>query len=103
MEEGAEVSLDQSFGLVLGEPVSFRFFASSTRHDDSVGTVADPAELTELPPLETTLGPAATGGEEEVVEVRLEARLSEIGTLELAAVDVSSDRRWKLSFNLRTG
>jgi hypothetical protein len=101
MEEGSEVTLDQSFGLVLGEPVSFRFFASSTRHDDSVGTVVDPKELTELPPLETTLGPAATGGEEEVVEVRLEARLSEIGTLELAAVDVASDRRWKLSFNLR--
>jgi hypothetical protein len=101
MEEGSEVSLDQGFGLVLGEPVSFRFFASSTRQSDVVGTVVDPAELTELPPLETTLGPPATAGDEEVVEVRLQARLSEIGTLELAAVDVASERRWKLSFNLR--
>jgi hypothetical protein len=101
MEEGSEVSLEQGFGLVLGEPVSFRFFASSVRRDDVVGTVVDPAELTELPPLETTLGDASAGADDEIVEVRLQARLSEIGTLELAAVDVASERRWKLSFNLR--
>ncbi len=111
LEEGAEVALEQSFGLVLGEPVSFRFFSSATRSQDTVGTVVDPAELTELAPLETTLTSVAAedsdatssdavGDSQGVVEVRLQARLTEIGTLELAAVDVSSGRRWKLSFNI---
>lgn len=100
LEEGAEVSLDQTFGLVLGEPVSFRFFASGTRDADTLGTVVEPAELTELSPLETTLE-AEGQSDDEVVEVRLSARLSEIGTLELAAVDVASERRWRLSFNVR--
>jgi hypothetical protein len=97
MEEGTEVSLDQAFGLVLGEPVSFRFFGSSSRKDDRVGTVADPGELTELAPIETTLD--GTAG--EVVEVRLHARVTEVGTLELSAVEDGSARRWKLSFDVR--
>ncbi len=97
MEEGSEVSLEQNFGLVLGEPVSFRFFASSERSEDGVGTVVDPTELTELSPLETLLD----GNDGEVVEVRLHARVTEVGTLEIAAVDLTSDRRWKLSFNIR--
>ncbi len=101
LEEGSEVTLEQTFGLVLGEPVSFRFFASATRTDDSLGATVDPAELTELAPLETTLDSDELGSDDEIVEVRLQARLSEIGTLEIAAVDVASERRWKLSFNVR--
>jgi hypothetical protein len=81
----------------LGEPVSFRFFGSSTRRDDVVGTVVDPDELIELSPIETTLeGPAG-----EVVHVRLVATVTEVGTLELAAVRVGGTDRWKLSFNVR--
>jgi hypothetical protein len=97
MEEGSEVGLDQVFGLVLGEPVSFRFFGSSSRKDDVVGTVNEPAELTELAPIETTLEGVAG----EVVHVRLHARVTEVGTLELSAVDEASGRRWKLSFDVR--
>ncbi len=102
LEEGAEVALPQTFGLVLGEPVSFRFFASPSRSNDSVGTVVDPAELTELAPLETTLSaPLGDSSAEELIEVRLQTRHTEIGTLEVAAVDIASDRRFKLSFNIR--
>ncbi len=97
LEEGSEVSLEQSFGLVLGEPVSFQFFASAARSEDQVGTVVEPSELTELAPLETML----EGTDGEVVEVRLQARVTEVGTLEIAAVDGASERRWKLSFNIR--
>jgi hypothetical protein len=36
MEEGTEVELpDDEFGLIIGEPVRFRFFASKIRRDDS--------------------------------------------------------------------
>lgn len=114
MEEGSEVSLPQPFGLVVGEPVSFQFFGSSTRRDDEVGTTTSPARLTELAPIETTLEPlraaeaaerdeaAVDGGQAgEVVQVRLHARVTEVGTLELSAVEDGADRRWKLSFDVR--
>jgi molecular chaperone DnaK (HSP70) len=99
MEEGSEVGLAQVFGLVLGEPVWFRFFGSSSRKDDQVGSVVDPSELTELAPIETTLD--GTAG--EVVQVRLHARVTEVGTLELSAVEETTSRRWKLSFDVRGG
>lgn len=99
MEEGSEAELAQPFGLVLGEPVSFRFFCSATRRRDGVGTVAEPAELTELSPIESTL--EGDGAGEVVAQVRLHARVTEVGTLELAAIDQASGRRWKLSFNVR--
>ena len=46
---------------------------------------------------ETTLD----GDEGTVVHVRLHARVSEVGTLDLSAVDIDSERRWKLSFDVR--
>jgi hypothetical protein len=97
MEEGTEADLGQPFGLIVGEPVSFRFFGSSTRRDDTVGSVVEPNDLTELAPIETTL----EGPEGQVVQVHLQARVTEVGTLELAAVDDGADQRWKLSFNVR--
>ncbi len=97
MEEGSEAELAQPFGLVVGESVSFRFFSSSSRRDDGVGAVADPAELTELVPLETTLA-GETG---RIAQVHLRARVTEVGTLELSAVEDQSGERWKLSFDVR--
>ncbi len=42
MEEGTEAELPaQEFGLVVGEPVHFRFFGSSVRRQDQVGTLLD--------------------------------------------------------------
>jgi len=97
MEEGSEVELDQVFGLVLGEPVSFRFFGSATRRDDHIGTTTEPSQVTELAPLETTL----EGDPGQVVQVQLRARVTEVGTLELSAVEQESGRRWRLSFDVR--
>jgi molecular chaperone DnaK (HSP70) len=102
MEEGTEVELPQSFGLLLGEEVSFRFFGSSTRRNDTVGMVVQPEVLHELSPLETLL-PAPEGKQGVIVQVRLHARVTEIGTLELSAVDQASGDRWKLSFDVRGG
>ncbi|MEN9581943.1 MAG: hypothetical protein RJA70_4952, partial [Pseudomonadota bacterium] len=97
MEEGSEVTLEQSFGLVLGEAVSFQFFASATRQSDCLGQVVNPTQLTELAPLETLLD----GTVGEVVHVRLRATVTEVGTLELFAVEQNTPRSWKLSFNIR--
>ena len=51
----------------------------------------------ELAPIETTL----EGEADTVVEVKLQARVSEVGTLELSAVEEGTDRRWRLSFDVR--
>lgn len=97
MEEGSEVELPELFGLYVGEPASFRFFCSSTRRGEDVGTIAPPAELTELAPIETIL----EGEAGKLVTVRLQARVTETGQLELSAVDINSGQPWKLSFNVR--
>ena len=42
MEEGTQADVPpQEFGLVVGEPTRFRFFASSVRRDDKVGELVD--------------------------------------------------------------
>ena len=104
MEEGTEVALDaQEFGLVVGEPVRLRFFGSSVRRTDQVGTLLDfwdPEELTELQEIEAQL-PAEGRTPGEVVPVQLHARVTDIGTLELLAVPVGGAERWKVELDVR--
>ena len=105
MEEGTEVTLDaQEFGLVVGEPVRLRFFGSSTRRNDQVGSLLEfwgPEELVELQEIEIHL-PAQGRAPGEVVAVRLHASVTDIGTLELHAVPLGSDERWKVEFDVRS-
>jgi molecular chaperone DnaK (HSP70) len=99
MEEGSEVELNMELGLVVGEPATFRFFSSSARPDDKPATTVDPqkAELAELSPIETALeGPAGA-----ILPVKLHARVTEVGTLEVSAVESASKKRHKLEFNIR--
>jgi hypothetical protein len=104
MEEGTDAALPaQEFGLVVGEPVHFRFFGSSVRRQDQVGTMLDywtPDELQELEEIQATLPPEGrTPG--EVVPVKLHARITEAGTLELEAVPRGANERWKVEFDVR--
>ena len=105
MEEGTEVALDapQAFGLVVGEPVRLRFFGSSVRRADAVGTLLDiwgPEELVELQEIELNL-PAEGRTPGDVVPVTLQARVTDIGTLELNAVPVGGLERWKVELDVR--
>ena len=104
MEEGTEVALDGlELGLVVGEPVRLRFFGSSVRRSDAVGSMLDfwgPEELVELQEIELNL-PAAGRAAGEVVPVTLQARVTDIGTLELNAVPVGGSERWKVEFDVR--
>ncbi|MFX1677429.1 Hsp70 family protein [Paraburkholderia sp. A2WS-5] len=106
MEEGTDAALpSQEFGLVVGEPVHFRFFGSSVRRQDQVGTLLDywsPEELQELEEIQATL-PADGRTPGEVVPVKLHARVTEAGTLELEAVPSGSSERWKVEFDVRGG
>jgi molecular chaperone DnaK (HSP70) len=103
LEEGSEVELPaREFGLVVGEPTQFRFLSSSTRRDDHVGVlldVWDEDELEELPPLSTAL--EWQGHEGATVPVHLQARVNEVGVLELWFVSRDDRQRWKLEFNVR--
>jgi hypothetical protein len=107
MEEGTEAELPgQEFGLVVGEPVEFRFLASSTRRDDRAGTLVDDArqaDLHELSPVATQLEADAAHHGGEVVPVTLRSRVTEVGTLELWCVERQAGRRWKLEYNVREG
>jgi hypothetical protein len=106
MEEGTEQELpDDEFGLVIGEPVRFRFFASNTRREDKVGTRLDywtDEELDELDEIEITL-PEEGRRPGEVVPVHLCAAVTEVGTLELQAVSQKDQGRWKIEFDVRAG
>lgn len=106
MEEGTQKELpDDEFGLVVGEPVRFRFFASNTRRDDIVGTRLDywtEDELNELAEIEITLAEANRRAG-EVVPVHLRAAVTEVGTLELHAVSQKDDGQWKIEFDVRAG
>ncbi len=103
MEEGSELELPgQEFGLVIGEPVNFRFFGSTTRRQDRIGEVLDfwgPEELQELGEIQATL-PAEGRVAGDVVQVKLHALALDTGTLELAAVS-REGQRWKIEFDVR--
>ncbi|WP_109482421.1 Hsp70 family protein [Paraburkholderia sp. C35] len=106
MEEGTDAPLpEQEFGLVVGEPVHFRFFGSSVRRLDQVGTMLDywsPDELQELEEIQATL-PTEGRTVGEVVPVKLHARVTEAGTLELEAIPRGTNERWKVEFDVRGG
>ena len=106
MEEGTEEALpDDEFGLVIGEPVRFRFFASNIRREDVVGTRLDywtDDELEELDEIEITL-PEEGRRIGEIVPVHLSAAVTEVGTLELHAVSQQDEYRWKIEFDVRAG
>lgn len=106
MEEGTQQELpDDEFGLVIGEPVRFRFFASNTRREDKVGTRLGywtSEELDELDEIEITL-PEEGRRPGEVVPVHLSAAVTEVGTLELQAISQKDQSRWKIEFDVRAG
>ncbi len=104
MEEGSQVELpDEEFGLVIGEQVRFKFFASTTRREDVVGTRLDywqDDELSELNEIEITLD---TEGRRagEIIPVHLGSAVTEVGTLELQAMSNVDKGRWKIEFDVR--
>ncbi len=102
MEEGTEATIPgREFGLVVGEPAEFRFLSSSVRKQDHVGSLLEDwgADIEELSPLEVTL--KMDGQQGAVVPVRLETRVTELGTLEVWCVSRDGTNRWKLELNIR--
>jgi hypothetical protein len=101
MEEGTEATIpDREFGLVVGEPAEFRFLSSSVRKQDQVGSLLEDwgDDIEERSPLQVTL--KLDGQLGKIVPVRLETRVTELGTLEVWCVS-RDGHRWKLELNIR--
>lgn len=102
-EAGQRFSPDAVLRLQLGTPVQFPLWASSTRLADAPGDLVaiDRAELSPLPPIRTVLvrGKQKTN---DLIDVRMEVELSEIGTLGLYCADVETGKRWQLEFDIRS-
>ncbi len=108
MEEGsAPVVLAHELGVVVGEPVTFRFFCSSVRRDDAVGAflsdVERASDVIEVAPLEITF-PAEGRAAGDVVPVQLRAHVTAIGTLKLEAVPLTpltADEAFEVELSVR--
>jgi hypothetical protein len=104
LEEGSAVALpDDELGLVVGETATFRFFAAATRKDDAAGALidADAAGLVELDPVEKLVEADDAHAAGDLVPVRLEAHVTEVGTLELWCGARDGRGRWKLEYSVR--
>ncbi len=105
MEEGTEAEVPGGqLGLVVGEPATFRFLTSTIRKDDAMGESLDeftwPEYLQETASITATL--TAEGLEPgTLVPVRLQVRVTELGTLEIWSLRTDGPGKWRLEYNLR--
>lgn len=103
MEEGTSHEIAaQEFFLYTGETSEFRFFQSEVRAGDQPGQILpDAAELEESAKLQIEIPPPAGHQPGEEIPVHLEARVTELGHLELHFLHKPTGQRWKLEFNVR--
>src|SRR6202163_3673900 len=105
-EEGSIVEIDPgNLQLVANKPVSFRLYSSRTRTEDRPGDVIEfPRQPHNGEPhLHSPLNAVLRFGKvgERLVPVKLGAKLTEVGTLEIWADSKESEHRWRLQFELR--
>jgi len=104
MEEGTAIDVPSGeFGLVVGEPATFRFFSSAVRKQDKPGDLLPiwtDEELSETDSLEALL-PRDDTIEDDFVPVRFHSQLTELGVFELWCQGTKSPSRWKLEFSVR--
>jgi hypothetical protein len=104
-EEGSVIEIDPgSLHLLANKPVSFQLYSSRTRTEDKAGEVVEfsPEEREELhlhAPLHAVLRFGKAG--ERLVPIKLGAKLTEVGTLEIWADSKETEHRWRLQFELR--
>jgi hypothetical protein len=105
VEPGSETVIeDRTFELVTDRPVSFPLYSSTAPLGHGAGAVVEMDEevFLELPPLFTVLR-FERNISNQTVPVRLSAKLTELGTLQMWAAEERGKHRWDLEFNLRVG
>lgn len=103
MQEGQRIEVpNREFQLVTNRPVEFPIFTSTSPRADPVGSVLalDEEDMVKLPPLQTVVkfGKQKAGTK---VPVRIQARRTELGTLEVSCLSKMSGARFVLEFDLR--
>jgi len=95
MVEGSARTVDKTFRLTLGKPVSFPLFTGD--HAAASGSVVDVDDgIARLPPIHTVLQAP------EDVPVRVRAHLTDVGTLELSLEMLPEAlTSWRLGFSTR--
>lgn len=96
----------EELGVVVGEPVRFRFFSSSVRRDDPTGAQLESWKDTEIEelPIEVTLPAEGRRPTETSCPSSSPRGVTEVGTLLLEAVPsepVKADERWKIELSVR--
>ncbi len=102
-EPGQTIEMpDRLFQLLISQPVEFPLWVSSLRLTDPPGAVVaiDREQMTPLPPIRTVLR-TQRRRETGRIAVRLHARLTEIGTMNLWCTAADRDRSWRLQFDVR--
>ena len=102
VEEGTTLPpANREFSALANRPVSFTLLSSRTR-PDGLGEIAnlDPDEVHRHAPLVTLLRYGKRLREQEL-SVRLQAKYTEVGTLEIWCESTDSPHRWRLQFELR--
>ena len=104
MEEGTQTEIPgKEVGVVVGTAAQYRFFASSNRIDDQVGTQLDrwtEEELVESEPIELMLT-SESAGDQQFVPVRFVSKVTELGMFELWCHATNGSEQWKMEFNIR--
>ncbi|MCA9667942.1 MAG: Hsp70 family protein [Myxococcales bacterium] len=103
VEEGDEVHVDRRFELLTSRPVSFPLHSTTARLGHDAGELVKITDdvFLDLPPIHTVLSHAKSAGGARTVPVKLAARLTEIGTLQLWCDAEKGDQRWDLEFSVR--
>jgi molecular chaperone DnaK (HSP70) len=103
MEEGEALEIAApEFELLANRAVAFPLLTATDRTGEHAGDVVEyaPGALTSMPPIRTVLRFGRKLAE-VTLPVRLEVRLTEIGTLELWCRSSTTEHRWRLEFRLR--
>ncbi|MHB9078972.1 MAG: Hsp70 family protein [Pirellulaceae bacterium] len=103
-EPGQTIEMpDRLFRLLISEPVEFPLWVSSLRLTDRPGELVaiDREQMSPLPPIRTVLR-TRSRRETGTISVRLHARLTDIGTMELWCTAADRDRSWRLQFDIRS-
>jgi hypothetical protein len=100
-EEGTTLRLENlDFTVLTNRPVAFTLYSSTTQHDDHGDVVSlEEGDLHRHAPLATVLRHGQRSRRAELA-VRVAARFTEVGTLELWCESREAPHRWLLQFQL---
>lgn len=103
-EEGTTLDVpDRTFAIRIGKAAEFKFFKSNCRRDDNFGEIFEDMDETFEDTSSLKLELEAYEGMKpgDIVDVKLQVAITEIGTLEVYCIELNGDHRWKLEFNVR--